>query len=231
MAGSRQSKLPRECPRQIQYWGDWNKEIKRDKKRATASGAVVVAKFEHVHDDYTVNTHLNHHQTAGDARPLIQCFLFFSQCQSLFFFFHSCLFVSAWIHQSTTMASESCTVMLERESLQNLMRISDSPTLRDKVRTLQICTHYLSKDLVNHYFRQCKPISEHIDDDDTNSMSDVYNCNIPEDARYIDGMREAATIDSNNKGFYQRYLEQADFTSSLAVAYLIRAMTNSIQLR
>ncbi|KAF5126378.1 hypothetical protein E5D57_011075 [Metarhizium anisopliae] len=120
------------------------------------------------------------------------------------------------------MASESCTVMLERESLQNLMRISDSPTLRDK-----ICTHYLSKDIFNHYFRQCKPISEHIDDDDTNSMSDVYNYNIPDDARYIDGMREAATIDSNNKGFYQRYLELADFTSSLAVAYLIRAMTNS----
>lgn len=48
---------------------------------------------------------------------------------------------------------ETCLVMLERKSLQNLINISES-SLHSEVHTIQICTHHLSRQYYNDYVRE-----------------------------------------------------------------------------
>lgn len=101
-------------------------------------------------------------------------------------------------------------VMLEQNSLQELLNISGSPTQRSDVRTIIICTHHISRN-----------------SQEGNGITDTHDySNGDSDTEYFDAdPDDVATIAWVDQGAYRSCLrDQEKFTSGLDLTYLTNAM-------
>ena len=112
------------------------------------------------------------------------------------------------------------------DSLQNLIDISNSPTLCGAVHTLEISTQHLSRQFYERRLRPLEPSSDLSLESDDDGLSTTFGLD-EEDIDYINSMRDEDKYYRDEVNNYLTSLEEQEkFTSSgLDMAFLIRAMT------